>query len=117
MADINPDGSKADDSQLRERPSVKPLHLDNPGDAKQKVLELNKQEEKDGKDEDKKKTYGRVPDGTGKLPSMRTTLEISDVLPNVNFLLTQPRQFSSCPRLTTWSRSSFRLRNPRTCPI
>jgi phosphatidylethanolamine N-methyltransferase len=67
MADINPNGAKADGSQLRERPSAKPLHLNNPDDAKRKVLELNNQEEKDGKDEDKKKTYGRVPDGTGKL--------------------------------------------------
>jgi hypothetical protein len=66
MAQGNPNGSEADSSQLRERPSAKPLHLHNPDDAKQKVLELNEQEDKDGKDEDKKKTYGRVPDGTGK---------------------------------------------------
>jgi phosphatidylethanolamine N-methyltransferase len=90
MAGINPNGSQADGSQLRERQSTKPLHLDNPGDAKQVVLELNKQEEKDGKDENQKKTYGRVPDGTGKLSYMCTTLEISAVLMNVNFLLTHP---------------------------
>lgn len=56
---------KADSSQLRERPSIKPLHLHNSEDAKQKVLELNEQEDMDSKDEKKKRTYGRTPDGTG----------------------------------------------------
>jgi phosphatidylethanolamine N-methyltransferase len=64
MADLKQDGPKADDSQMRERPSAKPLHLRNSEDAKQKVLELN-QEEEDNKDEEKRKTFGRTPDGTG----------------------------------------------------
>jgi len=65
MADVGND-SKADGSQLRERPSAKPLHLNNSDDAKQKVLELNDQEDKDHKNDDsKKRTYGRTPDGTG----------------------------------------------------
>lgn len=64
MADVS-NGSKGDDGQLRERPSAKPLHLNNADDAKQKVLELNDQEDKDHKDDNKKRTYGRTPDGTG----------------------------------------------------
>jgi hypothetical protein len=64
MADVS-NGSKAGDSQLRERPSAKPLHLNNADDAKQKVLELNDQEDKNQKDDSKKRTYGRTPDGTG----------------------------------------------------
>ncbi|EAT78557.2 hypothetical protein SNOG_13932 [Parastagonospora nodorum SN15] len=63
MADINHDGPKADGSQMRERPSAKPLHLYNSEDAKKKVLELN-QEEEDNKHEEKRKTFGRTPDGT-----------------------------------------------------
>ena len=55
---------EADGSQLRERPSAKPLHLHDPDAAKQKVLQLNELE--DGKSEREKKTYGRTPDGTGK---------------------------------------------------
>ncbi|KAI2475599.1 Phosphatidylethanolamine N-methyltransferase [Pyrenophora tritici-repentis] len=63
MADVG--DLKADGSQLRERPSAKPLHLNNSDDAKQKVLKLNDQEDKDHKnDESKKRTYGRTPDGT-----------------------------------------------------
>ncbi|CAO2654629.1 Nn.00g113620.m01.CDS01 [Neocucurbitaria sp. VM-36] len=58
------DGSKADSSQLRERPSAKPLHLHKSDDAKQKVLELNDQEDRDCKDDKDKRTYGRTPDGT-----------------------------------------------------
>jgi hypothetical protein len=64
MADFKQDGPKADGSQMRERPSAKPLHLRNSEDAKQKVLKLN-QEEGDNKDEEKRKTFGRTPDGTG----------------------------------------------------
>ena len=65
MADVGND-SRADGSQLRERPSAKPLHLNNSDDAKQKVLELNDQEDKHHKNDDsKKRTYGRTPDGTG----------------------------------------------------
>lgn len=54
----------ADGTQLRERPSAKPLHMRDSDAAKQKVLELNEQE--DSKNERDKKTYGRTPDGTGK---------------------------------------------------
>jgi len=53
---------EADGSQLRERPSAKPLHMHDPDAAKQKVLQLNELE--DGKSEREKKTYGRTPDGT-----------------------------------------------------
>lgn len=67
MADVS-NGSSADDSQLRERPSAKPLHLNNADDAKQKVLELNDHEDKNHKDDSKKRTYGRTPDGTGTSP-------------------------------------------------
>ena len=61
------DMSRADDSQLRERPSAKPLHLHSAETAKQRVLELNDQEDKEQKDQEKKRTYGRTPDGTGML--------------------------------------------------
>lgn len=63
MTDVGND-SKADASQLRERPTAKPLHLRDPELAKQKVFELNEQE--DRKSEQEKKTYGRTQDGTGK---------------------------------------------------
>ena len=63
MTDIG-NGPRADSSQLRERPKAKPLHMHDSDSAKQKVLELNEQE--DSKDEREKKTYGRTPDGTGK---------------------------------------------------
>lgn len=65
MADIS-NGPMADGSQLRERPNAKPLHLNNADDAKQKVLQLNDEENKKHKgDASKKRTYGRTPDGTG----------------------------------------------------
>lgn len=57
-------GLEAEGSQLRERPSVKPMHMQDAEAAKQKVLELNEKE--DSKSEREKKTYGRTPDGTGK---------------------------------------------------
>ena len=66
MTDVG-DGSQADGSQLRERPSVKPLHLHKSDDVKRKVLELNDQEDRDSKDDKDKRTYGRTPDGTGML--------------------------------------------------
>lgn len=56
--------SGADGSQLRDRSSAKPMHMRDSDAAKQKVLELNEQE--DAKSEREKKTYGRTPDGTGK---------------------------------------------------
>jgi phosphatidylethanolamine N-methyltransferase len=62
MTDLG-NGPEADGSQLRERPTAKPLHMHDSDSAKQKVLELNEQE--DRKDEREKKTYGRTPDGTG----------------------------------------------------
>lgn len=55
-------------SRLRERPSAKPLHLRNSDDAKQKVLELNEEEEKEHTDDSGRRTYGRTPDGTGTFP-------------------------------------------------
>lgn len=64
-------GQKADSSQLRERPTAKPLHMHDSDSAKQKVLELNEQE--DRKDEREKRTYGRTPDGTGEYWPSRTT--------------------------------------------
>ncbi|KAH8728612.1 phosphatidylethanolamine N-methyltransferase [Phaeosphaeriaceae sp. PMI808] len=63
MADVNHDGAKADSSQLRERWSARHLPLHNADDAKQRVLELNEQEERDHKDEERRRTYGRTPDG------------------------------------------------------
>ncbi|CBX89971.1 phosphatidylethanolamine N-methyltransferase [Plenodomus lingam] len=60
MADMD----SADGSQVRERPSAKPLHLHNSSDAKQKVLELNDRQGRGRKNNDKKRTYGRTPDGT-----------------------------------------------------
>lgn len=59
-------GAKADGSQLRERPSAKPVQLHNSHDAKQRVLEVNNQEYQAHKDEQTKRTYGRISDGTGK---------------------------------------------------
>lgn len=56
--------STTEDSGLRERPSAKPQQLENADDARQRVLELNEQE--DSKDDKDKRTYGRTPDGTGK---------------------------------------------------
>lgn len=50
---------------VRERPSAKPLHLENADHARQRVLALN--EEEDSKEEKEKRTYGRTPDGTGTL--------------------------------------------------
>lgn len=67
MAESKPGGSLADGSQLRERPSAKPLHLRSAEEAKERVLELNQQEENASKDDSKKRTYGRTPDGTGML--------------------------------------------------
>lgn len=65
MADTTT-GSIADGNELRERPSAKPLHLHNSDQAKKKVLELNDEENKvHNNAENKKRTYGRTPDGTG----------------------------------------------------
>ncbi|KAF1955817.1 phosphatidylethanolamine N-methyltransferas-like protein [Byssothecium circinans] len=64
MADTSISFTAPDDSQLRERPSAKPLHLHNPDDARQKVLELNDDRGKERKDAADKRTYGRTPDGT-----------------------------------------------------
>jgi phosphatidylethanolamine N-methyltransferase len=64
MADAN--GSQdAESNQLRERPSAKPLHLQNSDDARQKVLQLNEEEGKEHAEGGEKRTYGRTPDGTG----------------------------------------------------
>lgn len=61
MTDIG----NADGSQLRERPPARSQHQHGSNDAKQRVLELNDQEDRDHKDDEKKRTYGRTPDGTG----------------------------------------------------
>jgi phosphatidylethanolamine N-methyltransferase len=63
MADVGP-GPEANGS-LRERPSAKSSHLHNADSAKEKVLALNAQEDRDHKDNGSKRTYGRTPDGTG----------------------------------------------------
>ncbi|KAF2268733.1 phosphatidylethanolamine N-methyltransferas-like protein [Lojkania enalia] len=63
MAD-NDNGQSADGNCLRERPLAKPLHLHNSDDARQKVLELNEQEDSECKHGKEKRTYGRTPDGT-----------------------------------------------------
>lgn len=67
MADLHGVGGgvNADNSHLRERPSVKPLHLHRPDDAKERVLKLNSQEEAENKSEGDRRTYGRTKDGTG----------------------------------------------------
>ena len=67
MADVadHHHDAPADGSRLRERPSARPLHLHNSDDAKQRVLELNEQEDKVHADGREKRTYGRTPDGTG----------------------------------------------------
>jgi phosphatidylethanolamine N-methyltransferase len=65
MADVKHNGVNAEGNQLRERPSAKPLHLQNAQDAKQRVLDLNNQEEKDCKSDETRRTYGRTADGTG----------------------------------------------------
>ncbi|PSN62282.1 phosphatidylethanolamine N-methyltransferas-like protein [Corynespora cassiicola Philippines] len=66
MADVadHHHDAPADGSRLRERPSARPLHLHNSDDAKQRVLELNEQEDKVHADGREKRTYGRTPDGT-----------------------------------------------------
>lgn len=66
---------EADGSQLRERPSAKPLQMHDSDAAKQKVLELNEQE--DSKSEREKKTYGRTPNGTGKYRPCQSMLNTS----------------------------------------
>lgn len=63
MADTHA-SDNAEGSRVRERPSAKPLHLHNSDDARQKVLQLNEEEDK-GHGGGEKRTYGRTPDGTG----------------------------------------------------
>jgi phosphatidylethanolamine N-methyltransferase len=67
MADVGPgpEANGTGSGGLHERPSAKPLHLHNADSAKQKVLALNEQEDRDHKDDARKRTYGRTPDGTG----------------------------------------------------
>jgi phosphatidylethanolamine N-methyltransferase len=65
MADTH-GSDNAEGRRLRERPSAKPLHLNNSDDARQKVLKLNEEEDKGhGAGDGQKRTYGRTPDGTG----------------------------------------------------
>jgi phosphatidylethanolamine N-methyltransferase len=65
MADVGPGPEANGSGGLHERPSAKPLHLRSADSAKQKVLALNEQEDRDHKDDARKRTYGRTPDGTG----------------------------------------------------
>jgi hypothetical protein len=57
-----------DEGQLRERlAQASKAKANEPiRSARERVLELNEEEE--SKDEKEKRTYGRTPDGTGKLP-------------------------------------------------
>lgn len=64
MAAVGDNQVPLEDSGLRERASAKPQHIDNAEDARQRVLQLNEEEE--SKQEKDKRTYGRTPDGTGK---------------------------------------------------
>lgn len=64
MADV--DCKQAEDSRLRERPTAKPHSVSQHSeDAKQRVLALNEQENKEHADGRAKRTYGRTPNGTG----------------------------------------------------
>jgi phosphatidylethanolamine N-methyltransferase len=60
-------------SRQRGRPTEKPLHLDNADDARQRVLQLNDDEDKDHSNGGEKRTYGRTPDGTGRSPPVNTS--------------------------------------------
>jgi tellurite resistance protein len=63
--------SDAVESQLRERIAARSKNDDAVQKAKESVLELNK-EEKDGRKDDKeKKTFGRTPEGIGRLKSSK----------------------------------------------
>jgi phosphatidylethanolamine N-methyltransferase len=61
------DAGSLDEGQLRERlaPQSASQNGRKPQTARERVLELNEEEEL--KDEKEKRTYGRTPDGTGKL--------------------------------------------------
>lgn len=74
MADASNTGSDTPNTSRvreRQRPSAKPLHLNNSDDARQKVLQLNEEEDKEHRDGGEKRTYGRTPDGTGTFTSAR----------------------------------------------
>jgi len=45
-----------------------PVQANSSEEARQTVLQLNALEESTGKDDADKKTFGRTPDGTGKMP-------------------------------------------------
>ncbi|KAF2275577.1 phosphatidylethanolamine N-methyltransferas-like protein [Westerdykella ornata] len=62
MTNLGSDATVTNDSKLRERPTAKPVRLENADDARQRVLELNEEEE--SKQFKEKRTYGRTPDGT-----------------------------------------------------
>lgn len=67
MSDANP-AAGVDASGLRERISQKPdqpQKATSSETASEAVMALNREEEKLGKDEKHKKTYGRTLDGTG----------------------------------------------------
>ena len=66
MADVGPGPGTEANGSLHERLSAKPSQLHNADSAKEKVLALNAQEDRDHKDDHgTKRTYGRTPDGTG----------------------------------------------------
>jgi len=52
-------------NELRHRLPQEPVVPRRASDANQIVTDLNEDEEKSSKDDDKKRTYGRTPDGTG----------------------------------------------------
>lgn len=58
-----------------------------PEEARQAVLELNALEEKkDVKDEKEKRTFGRTPDGTGKIPDYFMTF-LPPLTPSTNWVI------------------------------
>ncbi|KAF2129681.1 phosphatidylethanolamine N-methyltransferas-like protein [Dothidotthia symphoricarpi CBS 119687] len=63
MADVD-SSTEADGSRLRERSSARQDPSHNSDNAKQKVLELNNQEDTSQNEGKEKRTYGRTPDGT-----------------------------------------------------
>ena len=67
------------ENELRQRlpqQPEKPQHAKTVDQARKTVMELNAQEEKADKDESEKRTFGRTPDGTGRLLAPSQTVEI-----------------------------------------
>jgi len=55
----------ASTSELRHRLPQEPAVPRRASDVKQTVIDLNEDEKTSSKDDNKKRTYGRTPDGTG----------------------------------------------------